>query len=122
MTRVARVYDDRTAGEGLRVLVDRLWPRGIRKEDPRIDEWWKELAPSSQLRIWFGHRVDRFAEFTARYEQELDAPELAELLDRARAVDASEGLTLLTATKDMDVTHAVVLAGVIDAAAPPRPS
>jgi uncharacterized protein YeaO (DUF488 family) len=63
MTRVARVYDARGPEDGRRVLADRLWPRGVRKDDPRIDEWWPEVAPSGELRTWFGHRPDRFEEF-----------------------------------------------------------
>jgi uncharacterized protein YeaO (DUF488 family) len=114
MTKVARVYDARSAGEGLHVLVDRLWPRGIRKDDPRIDAWWRDLAPSAELRTWFGHRAERFEEFAVRYEEELGAPALADVLERARAADAAEGLTLLTATRDMAITHANVLARVID--------
>jgi len=115
MPRVARVYDARAAEDGLRALVDRLWPRGVRKEDPRIDEWWRELAPSMQLRIWFGHRADRFEEFAVRYQEELEAPALEVLLERARAVDAAEGLVLLTATRDLAIAHARVLADVIAA-------
>jgi len=113
------VYDARAAADGLRVLVDRLWPRGIRKDDPRIDEWWRDLAPSADLRTWFGHRVERLEEFAERYEDELAAPELSQLLARARQVDRAEGLTLLTATKDLAIAHTAVLARVIDAASAP---
>jgi uncharacterized protein YeaO (DUF488 family) len=113
MTRVARVYDARGPEDGVRVLADRLWPRGVRKDDPRIDEWWPEVAPSAELRTWFGHRPERFEEFSARYEEELAGAR--EALDKARAIDRADGLTLLTATKDMAVTHVLVLARVIDA-------
>ncbi|HVX55311.1 DUF488 domain-containing protein [Nocardioides sp.] len=113
MTRVARVYDARGPEDGRRVLADRLWPRGVRKDDPRIDEWWPEVAPSGELRTWFGHRPDRFEEFSARYEEELAGAAAA--LGRARAIDEAQGLTLLTATKDMTVAHVQVLARVIDA-------
>jgi uncharacterized protein YeaO (DUF488 family) len=113
MTRVARVYDARGPQDGVRVLVDRLWPRGVRKDDPRIDEWWPEVAPSTELRKWFGHQPERFEEFTARYEKEL--AEAAEALDKARAIDRADGLTLLTATKDVALSQLPVLARVIDA-------
>lgn len=113
MTRVARVYDARDPEDGRRVLADRLWPRGVRKDDPRIDEWWPEVAPSGELRRWFGHRPERVEEFARRYQEELAAA--TEALDKARAIDEAEGLTLLTATKDMAVSHLQVLARVIDA-------
>jgi len=116
VTTIARVYDARAADEGLRVLVDRLWPRGIRKDDPRIDAWWRDLAPSAELRTWFGHRVERLEEFAMRYREELEAPEQADLLARAREVDRAGGLTVLTATKDLAIAHTAVLAQVIDAA------
>jgi len=116
MTRVARVYDAPQPGDGVRALVDRLWPRGVRKDDPRIDQWWRDLAPSTELRTWFGHEPARFEEFTARYEEELAAPAVADLLAHARRVDRSEGLTVLTATKELAITHARVLARVIDQA------
>ncbi|MEX0428000.1 DUF488 domain-containing protein [Nocardioides sp. DS6] len=114
MTRVARVYDAPAPGDGTRVLVDRLWPRGVRKDDPRIDRWWQELAPSTELRTWFNHRADRFEEFTARYEEELAAESIRDLLAEARKIDRGDGLTLLTATKDTTVSHVTVLADVID--------
>lgn len=116
MTHVARVYDARAADEGVRALVDRLWPRGIRKDDPRIDVWWRDLAPTAELRRWFAHRPEAFDEFAARYEAELAAPAAAELLARAREVDSAEGLTLLTATRELAIAHAPVLARVIDGA------
>lgn len=114
MTRVARVYETRGPEDGLRVLVDRLWPRGVRKDDPRIDAWWRELAPSTELRTWFAHRADRYEEFSVRYEEELEAPALAAALERARAAARAGTLTLLTATREMAITHANVLARVID--------
>jgi uncharacterized protein YeaO (DUF488 family) len=113
MTRVSRVYEARGSEDGVRVLVDRLWPRGVRKDDPRIDEWWPEVAPSTELRKWFGHRPERFEEFAARYEEELAGA--TEALDKARATDRAGGLTLLTATKDVALSQVPVLARVIDA-------
>lgn len=114
MIRISRVYDPRRDDDGLRVLVDRLWPRGIAKDDDRIDEWWRDLAPAPALRTWFGHQADRFTEFSARYQDELAAEELRPLLDRARQTARKSGLTLLTATKDLSVAHPQILALVID--------
>lgn len=114
MIRIARVYDPREHDEALHVLVDRLWPRGVRKDDERIDEWWRDLAPAPALRTWFGHQGDRFAEFAARYEDELAADEVQPLIDQARRVARDRGLVLLTATKDLPNSHPVVLAGVIE--------
>lgn len=116
MTRVARVYDDPGPDDGLRVLVDRLWPRGVRKVDPRIDEWWQDLAPSTELRRWYGHDPERYDEFAARYRAELDDPDVAAALERARAAVAGDGLTLLTATREVTGSHLGVLASVIDTA------
>jgi uncharacterized protein YeaO (DUF488 family) len=70
---VARVYDELSADDGQRVLVDRLWPRGLRKDDPRIGIWCKVVAPSNELRHWYNHQSDRFDEFAARYQNELAA-------------------------------------------------
>jgi uncharacterized protein YeaO (DUF488 family) len=114
MIRITRVYDQRGDDAALHVLVDRLWPRGVRKDDDRIDEWWKELAPSAALRNWYGHQEDRFAEFVERYTDELAAEELQPLLDRARQAAAGPGLVLLTSTKALDLSHTRVLAKVID--------
>ena len=68
---IKRVYDPPAPGDGVRVLVDRLWPRGLAREQAAIDEWMKDIAPSPALRVWFGHRPDRFAEFAGAYEREL---------------------------------------------------
>lgn len=114
MIRIARVYDPRDDDDALHVLVDRLWPRGVRKDDERIDEWWRDLAPEPALRTWFGHQGDRFAEFATRYQDELTAEEVQPLLERARQVARDQGLVLLTATKDLAVSHPTVLAGVIE--------
>jgi uncharacterized protein YeaO (DUF488 family) len=114
MITVARVYDTRGTDDALHVLVDRLWPRGVHKEDDRIDEWWRDLAPQPALRTWYGHQGDRFAEFSERYRDELTAEELRPLLDRARKTAAERGLVLLTATKDLAVSHPMVLATVIE--------
>lgn len=110
--RVARVYDPRS-GDGARVLVDRLWPRGLTKEAAALDEWCKRVAPSNELRHWYGHDPGRFEAFTARYLDELREPERAEALDGLRALCRERDVTLLTATTTPDISHAAVLARLL---------
>ena len=104
-----RVYDEPAEDDGKRVLVDRLWPRGLSKERARVDVWLKEVAPSSELRKWFGHEPEKFTEFRRRYQTELDTgnaqTKLAELRDMARR----EHITLLFAAHDAEHNNAVVL-------------
>ncbi|WP_246376935.1 DUF488 domain-containing protein [Gluconacetobacter aggeris] len=102
-----RVYDAPEPGDGVRVLVDRLWPRGVRKEDLKMDLWLKDVAPSPDLRHWFGHDPARWAAFQVRYRQELDAgnPEIAQLA----ALADKEKVTLLYAAHDLAHNHALVL-------------
>lgn len=109
--RLKRAYEPAEPADGYRVLVDRLWPRGLSRERAGIDEWERELAPSTKLRQWFGHEPGRFPEFRRRYLEELRArrPLLAELRQRAR--DGT--LTLVYAAKDTDHNDAVVLAEVL---------
>jgi uncharacterized protein YeaO (DUF488 family) len=111
--RVGRVYDTRTAEDGTRVLVDRLWPRGLTKDRADLDEWCKLIAPSADLRRWYGHDPDRFAEFARRYRIELNDPERAEHLHHLRELSCQQPLTLLTATRHVDISEAAVLAGLL---------
>jgi uncharacterized protein YeaO (DUF488 family) len=111
--RVRRVREQRDPDDGTRVLVDRLWPRGLAKADADHDRWLRDVAPSTELRRWFGHDPDRFAEFARRYRAELDAEPAASALADLRATAAAGPLTLLTATRDVDTSHARVLADVI---------
>src|SRR6476661_10864373 len=104
---VARVYDP-PAGVPARVLVDRIWPRGIRKEDAHLDEWCKDVAPSTELRKWYGHDPERFDEFARRYKAELDDPERRTAYDHLTALAGRGRLTLLTATKRSDISEAAV--------------
>jgi uncharacterized protein YeaO (DUF488 family) len=107
MIRIKRIYEDAGEGDGRRILVDRLWPRGLAKADAAIDLWAKDVAPSTELRTWFGHRPDRFEAFKARYLDELRSnPATAEL----RRQIARQTTTLLYAAKDPVHNHAVVLA------------
>jgi uncharacterized protein YeaO (DUF488 family) len=111
--QVRRVYDDPGPGDGTRVLVDRLWPRGMTKEKASLDEWCKQIAPSTALRTWYGHDPERFGEFTRRYGEELTEPERAEALTHLRELAATGTLTLLTASKAADISEATVLAGLL---------
>jgi uncharacterized protein YeaO (DUF488 family) len=111
--RIARVYEAPQAADGQRVLVDRLWPRGIRKDDPRIDRWIKDVAPSTALRQWYRHDPDRYDEFVARYERELDEPQAAAALRQLRQLASSGPVTLLTATRDLELSHLVVLSRLL---------
>jgi uncharacterized protein YeaO (DUF488 family) len=108
-----RAYDPPAAGDGYRVLVDRLWPRGVSREDAKLDEWARELAPSTELRRWFGHDPERFEEFRRRYREELaqHADELEELRDRARRGP----LTLVFGARDTEHNDAIVLAELLRA-------
>ncbi|MEV8588959.1 DUF488 family protein [Streptomyces sp. NPDC051180] len=107
--RVRRIYDDPSPDDGVRVLVDRLWPRGLRKTDAHIDEWPKALTPSTELRHWYHGPDGSYDEFCRRYEAELAAPDAAAALDRLRTLAAEHPLTLLTATKDPTLSHTSVL-------------
>jgi uncharacterized protein YeaO (DUF488 family) len=109
--RLKRAYEQASAEDGYRVLVDRLWPRGVSKQQAKLDEWEKELSPSSELREWFGHEPGRFAEFRQRYIDELraNAPRLKELRRRA----ATGTLTLVYSAHDSEHNDAVVLAEVL---------
>lgn len=112
MVKIKRAYVAAAADDGKRVLVDRVWPRGVTKERAAIDWWAKDLAPSQELRKWFGHRPERYLEFKERYEAELSGnPELPRLRDLV----ASERVTLVYGAKDEEHNQAVVLAGVVGA-------
>jgi uncharacterized protein YeaO (DUF488 family) len=109
VVRARRVYELPEQSDGARVLVDRLWPRGLSKEKAHLDEWLKAVAPSDELRRWYGHQPDKFAEFRHRYQAELTEPARAEALDHLRDEAQSGPLTLLTATKDLEHSEAAVL-------------
>lgn len=111
--QVRRVYDDPVRGDGTRVLVDRIWPRGMTKEKADLDEWCKQVAPSTALRKWYGHDPERFDAFTRRYREELIDPERAEAVAHLRRLATGRTLTLLTATKKADISEAAVLAELL---------
>ncbi len=99
------------------MLVDRVWPRGMRKDAARLVEWAKDVAPSTELRTWYQHDPAKFEEFRRRYTAELAGPGPRETLARIRALVADGPVTLLTATKDLDLSQAAVLAGLLREAA-----
>jgi uncharacterized protein YeaO (DUF488 family) len=108
LLQVKRVYDDPEPADGFRVLVDRLWPRGLSKERAAIDLWCKEVAPSTDLRAWFGHQPDRFTEFAVRYVDELgNNPAVGQLRE---VIVKRPTSTLVYGAKDEASNHAVVLA------------
>ena len=111
--RVRRVYDEPSAADGSRVLVDRVWPRGLRKDALRLDDWIKDVAPSTELRTWYGHDPARFGEFRQRYLNELGGSAQRAALGRLRTLAAKGPLTLLTATRDVDHSQAEVLARLL---------
>lgn len=109
-----RIYDSPSKDDGRRVLVDRIWPRGIRKEQAHVEEWLRDVAPSTELRKWFAHDPDRFAEFRRRYLTELREPERKQALQHLRDVAGESHVTLLTASRDLEHSQAAVLAGLLN--------
>lgn len=111
--RVKRVYDDSDPDDGHRVLVDRLWPRGLRKDAAAVDTWLRDVAPSKDLRQWYGHDPVRFEEFAERYRAELEDEARAAALARLRELAAAGPVTLLTSVRDVRYAHTAVLVDVL---------
>ena len=111
--QVRRVYDEPEPEDGARVLVDRLWPRGLRKDAAHLDEWAKDVAPSTELRKWYAHDPAKFAEFCRRYTAELATGAPRAALNQLAARAAAGPVTLLTATRDAVHSEAAVLAGLL---------
>jgi uncharacterized protein YeaO (DUF488 family) len=109
--QIKRAYEPASDGDGTRILIDRLWPRGVTKERAALDDWFKELGPSTELRQWFGHDPSRWDEFRGRYRDELH--EHAELLERLRAFAREGRLTLVYSAHDEARNDAVVLREVL---------
>lgn len=107
--RLRRVYEEALREDGLRVLVDRVWPRGLAKHKAALDEWCKDVAPTTELRKWYGHIPERFAEFRERYRDELREPDRSAALEHLKDLAKQRRVTLLTATKDADISAAAVL-------------
>ena len=108
-----RVYEEPEPSDGTRVLVDRLWPRGLSKERARVDLWLKEVAPSNELRKWFGHEPEKFAEFRRRYEAELASEGAQEALAKLQDMAKRGLLTLVFAAHDTEHNNAVVLRDLV---------
>ena len=120
---VRRVYDEPTGQDGTRVLVDRVWPRGVSKVAARLDEWCTAVAPSPALRRWYGHDSAKFEEFSRRYRVELTQPVRAQALRHLKELANRGRLTLLTATKKPEISQAAVLLDLLSRAPvlPPTP-
>ena len=114
--RLKRAYDLPSAEDGLRVLVDRLWPRGLAKSEAAIDRWLKEVAPSSELRRWFGHDPRKWNEFRRKYQVELSGR--GDLLKELRLAAREGPLTLVYSARDQEHNQAVVLCDVLEGAPP----
>lgn len=106
---IKRVYDEPGEGDGMRVLVDRLWPRGLSKERARVDLWLKDIAPSNELRTWFGHDPEKFDEFRKRYEAELASGPAHDALAHLRELARQQQVTLVFAARDAEHSNAAVL-------------
>ncbi|MFI9567719.1 DUF488 domain-containing protein [Streptomyces rishiriensis] len=113
--RVRRVYDPPEPEDGVRVLVDRLWPRGVSKEAARVDEWPKGLTPSTELRRWYHAGEGTYEEFARRYEAELAEPEARELLGHVGDLAGRGPVTLLTSAKSPEQSHTAVLVRLLEA-------
>lgn len=109
--QIKRIYESAQASDGMRILVDRLWPRGMKKTDAHLDRWMKEVAPTTALRLWFGHDSGKFQEFKTRYQAELrENPAVGEL----RKLGKEQPVTLLYAAHDPKVNHALVLRSFLE--------
>ncbi|HYW35014.1 MAG TPA: DUF488 domain-containing protein [Balneolaceae bacterium] len=110
--RVKRIYEEASSSDGYRVLVDRIWPRGVSKEEAKLDEWLKEIAPSTKLRKWFNHDPEKFEEFKRRYKKELR--DQKKLLDQLAEKAADQPVTLLFGARDEKHNQAIVLKEVLE--------
>jgi uncharacterized protein YeaO (DUF488 family) len=111
--QVRRAYEDPAQGDGTRVLAGRIWPRGLTKARAALDEWCKEIAPPAELRKWHGHDPERFGDFGRRYQAELAEPERAGALAHLRELASGPGVTLLTATRQPEISEAAILARLL---------
>ena len=112
--RCKRIYEPRADSDGHRVLVDRIWPRGVTRQDAHIDQWLKEIAPSTKLRTWFNHRVDRWPEFETLYRAELRSDGSATILQSLLKIADASQLTLLYSARDEAHNQAVVIVGYLE--------
>jgi len=114
MVRVRRIYDEAQTSDGTRILVDRVWPRGVSKDKAELDDWVKDVAPSTELRKWYSHDPEKFDEFARRFREELKSDEAEQALDELRELAQKGTLTLLTGAKRDDISQATVLAEILD--------
>ena len=114
MIAIKRAYEPATPDDGQRVLVDRVWPRGVRKDELNIDAWLRDVAPSTELRQWFGHDPVRWPEFERRYREELQSPERRALLEDLAERAAHGPLTLVYGARDTEHNQAAVLRAVLE--------
>ncbi|HHU78959.1 MAG: DUF488 domain-containing protein [Caldicoprobacterales bacterium] len=113
--QIKRIYDPVQKSDGIRLLVDRLWPRGISKEAVQLDGWPKELTPSTGIRVWFGHKEEKFDEFAVLYRSELDAsPDAQKTVREIIQQSRDNTVTLLYAAKDPRINHAIILKNYLD--------
>lgn len=110
---IGRIYDSADETRGRRVLVDRIWPRGVRKADAQLDEWLKNVAPTTQLRKWYGHDPKRYDEFARLYRDELEDEDHADSLARLKEWLADEPVTLLTASKNTGQSHVPIIVSAL---------
>lgn len=114
VVQVRRIYDEAQKSDGSRILVDRVWPRGVSKDKAQLDEWVKDVAPSTELRKWYSHDPEKFDEFARRFREELKNDDAAQALDELRELARTGTLTLLTAAKRDDISQATVLAEILN--------
>ncbi len=114
MLKIKRAYDKPESADGKRILIDRLWPRGVSKADARIDEWVKDLGPSTELRKWFGHDPEKWEEFRKRYIKELSAPDKSMLLGKIAQTAEHGSITLIYSAKDTEHSDVKVLEELIN--------
>lgn len=114
--QIKRIYEGQDADDGLRVLVDRVWPRGMSKEDAKLDHWMKEVSPSHELRKWFGHDPDKYSDFKKKYKEELKSGRQQEELEKLKKLTKQhhKNLTLLYGAKDEKHNQANVLKEILD--------
>ncbi len=111
MIKIKRIYDPASPDDGKRIYIDRLWPRGMKKEEVKIDEWLKDISPSDDLRKWFGHDPSKYAEFKRRYSKELQKH--SEILERIRREGRKGAVTLLFSAKDVEHNNATVMKEIL---------
>ena len=115
MIQMKRIYEPESPDDGYRVLVDRLWPRGVKKTEAHLDAWDKELAPSTELRKWYGHDPEKWPEFQKRYRQEQQQPESQQILQDLAGRARHGTVTLLYAARAGQISEAAVIRDVLDA-------